>query len=772
MRVFPRLAVPLLVLCVVLAALTVAAQGPVTDALFDVVLPWDDGSETAIDAGGTAPRGITEDSFVRTTPDGHLAVNGRRARFWGVNVTFGANFPEKAEAEHVAARLEKFGVNMVRFHHMDMHASSDGSGIWTSVDPDRGLDPAQLDRLDYFVAQLKRHGIYSDVNLLVSRPFSRQASPNLPADLELVATWKQRAVLGFFDEALFQLQKDYARDLLMHVNGYTGKSYAQEPAIGFVEINNENGLVQAFLSGQLDDLPPFYRQELLTQWNGWLRNKYRNHDAMIVGWSDAGNGVSLYPDERLGSKSGIRAFLHRGEAVARSENARKDWFRFLVQTEERYWRGMRDHLKNTLGVRALLIGTIVGCSTPNLMAQFDAIDTHAYWNHPVFPGKSWDAVNWYVKNEAMVNHPESATVTALAMRGVLNKPHIVTEYNHPHPNTFETEAFPFLATYAALQDFDAVFAFDYASDKKMDGRAPVNFFSVGQHPLKMATFIPSATAFLRGDIAAARERVVVPLTREGEIAGLLTAKPWQLVDARTAGVDPLEALTRRVAIAVEGQTIPSDAVHVRPPATPGAAPVASATHTGVFVSDTGQIRWDGSQAGRGVVTVDTPATKMLYGFVGERLFELSGGVTIRAKMAMQQGFAVLAVTAMDASTLANATRVVITAVSTGTTTGAGWRTHPNVPIAFPPPPGINLTQQAEWGGAPFRAEGIGATITLPFPSGRTRVWALDPTGAHARELPVAAVAGGAQASMTIQPGYKALWYEAQVKPALTTAQAR
>jgi len=52
MWVFPRLAIPLVVLCLLLAALTVAAQGPVADALFDVVLPWDDGSETAVDIGG------------------------------------------------------------------------------------------------------------------------------------------------------------------------------------------------------------------------------------------------------------------------------------------------------------------------------------------------------------------------------------------------------------------------------------------------------------------------------------------------------------------------------------------------------------------------------------------------------------------------------------------------------------------------------------------------------------------------------------------------
>jgi hypothetical protein len=768
MRVLRLLALSLVAVCA--ALVTLAAQAPAADSLFDFFLPWDDGSQTPIDVSGMVPRVIREDGYVRATPDGHLAVDGRRARFWGVNVAFGANFPEKADAERIARRMAKFGVNIVRFHHMDAHSSADGTGIWTSVEPDRALDPTQLDRLDYFIAQLKRHGIYADLNLLVSRPFSRQASPTLPADLEQIPNWKKRAVLGFFDEPLLQLQKDYARDLLTHVNGYTGKPYVQEPAVAFIEINNENGLVQAFLSGQLDDLPPFYKQELSSQWNRWLRGKYPNHDALVSGWSDAGNGVSFYPDERLGGKTGMRPLLRKGEAVARSDNARKDWFRFLWQTEERYWRGMREYVKGTLGARALVLGTIVGCSTPNLMAQFDAIDTHALWRPPVFPGKEGDAADWYVKNEAMVNHPDAATVTGLAMRRVLNKPLVVTEYNHPHPNSFEAEAFPFLATYGALQDFDAVFAFDYASDKKWDARSPADFFGVAQNPLKMATFIPSAAAFLRGDIAPARDRIVVPLSRESEVTWLMGAQPWQLVDAKTAGVDPLESLTRRVAIAVEGQSVPSDAVR---PRAGGAAGAASA-NGGLFLSDTGQVRWDMSQPGRGVVSVDTAGTKLLYGFIGDRTFELSG-VTIRPKTTVQQGFAVVSVTTMDALSITNATRLVITAVGAGTATGAAWLMHPNVPlapIAFPPPEGINLTQQKEWGSAPFRVEGIGATITLPFPASRVHVWALDNTGAHVRELPVAIVQGGAHASVTIQPGYKALWYDVQIKSALATTQAR
>jgi hypothetical protein len=156
--------------------------------------------------------------------------------------------------------------------------------------------------------------------------------------------------------------------------------------------------------------------------------------------------------------------------TARTTAARKDWLRYLYYTELNYWSDMRSVIKGRLEARALVVGTIVGTSLPSLMADFDAVDSHAYWRHPEFPGTPWDGVNWFVRNDAMVNDQGGSTVVDLAMKRVLGKPHLVTEYNHPSPNSFEAEAYPFLATYASLQDFDAVFAFDYAGDRRWDER--------------------------------------------------------------------------------------------------------------------------------------------------------------------------------------------------------------------------------------------------------------------------------------------------------------
>ena len=100
--------------------------------------------------------------------DGHLVTpDGKRFRIWGVNFTGAACFPSRADAPVVAAHLARFGINCVRFHFLDSNGSP---GLFVrGRDDTRQLDPKQLDTLDYFVAELKKRGIYTNLNLNVGR---------------------------------------------------------------------------------------------------------------------------------------------------------------------------------------------------------------------------------------------------------------------------------------------------------------------------------------------------------------------------------------------------------------------------------------------------------------------------------------------------------------------------------------------------------------------------------------------------------------------------
>jgi hypothetical protein len=877
---------------VLAAALVVAGAAPAGEPsrLFPFVLPWDDAEPGPTDLSGWLHRPAGKFGPVRAGPDGHLHVGDRRIRFFGVNLCFAADFPGKEDADKVARRLAKFGVNVVRFHHMDTATFPEGirarGGAGTGT-----LDAEALDRLDYLVDRLERHGIYANLNLLVGRPFDH--ADGLPADIERVDP-KEGHVVGFFDEAERALQQDYARALLTHRNPYTGRSYAEDPGVAFVEINNENGLIHAWLDGQVDRLPEVFRRELRRQWNAWLRRRHGSTEALRRAWGEreeaagpellhddrdpsgtnprwvlerhekadaaagpsddvpaavrkadpaarsawvtvtepgteawhvqynqsglevasdrpytltfwakadrplrlgahltqahepwhdlglaaevelttewqqfhftflttaadkdarvcftdlarqkattrlagmsfrAGGTVGLDADERL--EDGSVAVFEQGQPGSRTAEAQRDWLRFLWETEDVYWQAMRRFLKEDLHVRGVVIGTIVGCSTPNLMARLDAVDTHAYWQHPHFPHRPWDADDWVVPDLSMVNEA-GGTLPGLALRRVAGKPHSVTEYNNPAPNTYSGEGFLLLAAYAGLQDWDAVYAFAYSHRKDWDARHIPSFFDIDQHPTKMATLPAAVVLFVRGDVRPAEREVVVPLDREREIDLLRDARAWDLVHAGTAGVPRETALVHRVAVATgeRGRTLIGDATR---PAGPR------------YASDTGELLWDLSNKGRGVVTVNAPRSKAVIGYGGGKRFDL-GGVLLEPGPTAQDGWSTLTVTALEGDLAGGPARLLVTATGLAENTGMTWKSAARDSVG------------RHWGTAPSLVEGVPARVTLPVAAGQVRAWALDERGQRGAALTVEDRDG--KATLSLGPERRTLWYEVVVK---------
>jgi len=96
------------------------AQEDTSASMFPFVLPWNDATPGVTDLSSWLDTPAGKHGFIHAERDGHLYAGRRRIRFFGVNFCFGANFPRRDDAESIAARLAKFGINVVRFHHMDM----------------------------------------------------------------------------------------------------------------------------------------------------------------------------------------------------------------------------------------------------------------------------------------------------------------------------------------------------------------------------------------------------------------------------------------------------------------------------------------------------------------------------------------------------------------------------------------------------------------------------------------------------------------------------
>jgi hypothetical protein len=284
---------------IVAIAAPAMAQAPATARqFFPFVIPWDDNTSSVTDMSWMNASPAGADGYI-VAKNGHFyaANTGKRIRFLGTSFTFDNDFPSHADAEKVAAHLAKLGINIVRIHHHD----ADYGQLWDKKYPDhQHIDPSARDRLDYLIYQLKMHGIYVDLNLHVSRQFT--AADGFPASVDQIELGYDKRV-DYFDPRMIELQKSFAADYLTHVNPYTSRSYANDPCVAMIEINNENTLVQNAGSegaAGLADLPEPFHGELTALWNRWLKNKYSDDRHLKAAWTA---GIGPLGDSQITSDS-------------------------------------------------------------------------------------------------------------------------------------------------------------------------------------------------------------------------------------------------------------------------------------------------------------------------------------------------------------------------------------------------------------------------------------------------------------------------------------
>jgi hypothetical protein len=254
---------------------------------FNFALPYND-STTQLFLPDFPKKALSDADRISAVGDKFYA-NNKPIRFWGVNIGSNACFPQKAIAEQVAGRLRKMGVNLVRLHHYDNPWT--GTNIF-APNTTRQLNPVTLDRLEYFIAQLKANGIYVNINLNNSRTFV--AADGVPFADSLPEFAKG---ITLFDPKLQALQHEHAMQYLTHVNPYTGKSLAQDPVTAMIELNNENTLYGMWKSYQLTTtdkggiLPVYYNKILDSLFCHFLQQKYPSQTALQTAWAPANSNT-------------------------------------------------------------------------------------------------------------------------------------------------------------------------------------------------------------------------------------------------------------------------------------------------------------------------------------------------------------------------------------------------------------------------------------------------------------------------------------------------
>lgn len=600
-----------------------------------------------------------------------------------------------------AATLARYGVNCVRLHFLDLAAPR---GIVDSTRNDsRAFDAQQLDRLDFLVSELKKHGIYMDLNLNVGRSY--KAGDGV-ADFDRIQWGKG---LTLYDPRLIELEKEYAKQLLTHVNPYTRTEYRNEPAIAIVEILNENGLYLGFRAPT-----PYYDAELTDIYNAWLNRKLSAAEL-----AELRKQAGVADDARIPRLSG------RDAAAAPPERYRTE-MTFYQEMEDRFYQDMSGYLR-TLGVKAPITGTADHSHTsspyPMLLSlsKLDILDGHIYWEHPGARG---------AVNTAMVNDPLHSTIVQLSRTAFAGKPYTVSETNHPFPNDWAAEGIPILAAYAAFQDWDAVIMYTFEPKLAADWQPYVGDpFDISLDPVRMTAMATGSLLFLRGDVHPALTTVERTYSKD-QAFGSRRLPPDQQ-PYFTPGFPlslPLEHGVR---------------IKILDGAPTGTFPALAAAGAPI-VSDTRELTWYTSPENQGVVTVETAWTQALVGSVKANPKSLRN---LSAKIHNQ--FASLVLSSMDARPLSNSGKMLLTAGSRVANTGMQWNeAHTRV------------TQQ---GGTPTLIEPVSGTVLLRNLDGATAVTATGIDGAgHAYGAPIAGKKTGEGWAVEIGEPVTT-WYVIEVK---------
>jgi len=623
--------------------------------------------------------------FVRAQ-GGHLvAGDGRPIRFWGFCLTEwspgSTEIPSKADAPIYAAALARFGVNFVRLHFLDLPAPR--GLIDGTVNDSQHFNAAQLDNEDFFIAEMLKRGIYIDMNLYVGRQFR--------AGDGLLAARPGKEPL-FFDKRLIELQKDYAKQLLTHVNPYTKRAYVDEPGMAVVEVVNEASLYPGWTATNA------YGQELTDLYNAWLKTHLS--EAEFASLRRVAGVVADQPVPRL------TRFEVRGAPKGRFDVES----RFVTDVQSEFYTDMAAYLRKTLGVKCPIIATAdhshsgSGYAVEQATSLLDALDGHTYWQHP----------SEQPRNAPMVNDPFNSTLVELSRTPMAGKPYTVSEVNHPFPNQYACEGIPILAAYAGFQDWGGVVWYTFEMKRDPNWKPYVGDpFDMSLDPVKMPQFAAGALMFVRGDIDPARQTVTRSYTVE-QVRDSLRDR-----SANRPYFTPGFPLSVPL---LHGSRISS--LDGPPP------PPITADASGPFLSDTGQLVWYADAKRTGLVTIDSPRSQGLIGFV-----KANNKSVTNLAADVKNDFCAIMVNSLEDRPISACSRMLLTACDRVENTGMAWD--------------ANFTH-ARRGRSPSLIEPVMGTITLQNLDAAKNVEAiaLDGTGKAIGD-PISAVKTGAGWEITV-----------------------
>ncbi len=681
-----------------------------------------------------SPESVIDVSALTEAPAGkHGPVTGKGAdlvfagapekavKFWGCGANLDQDKYTRDQQERRIRYLKKFGNNAVRQHPLFDEISSNGR-----------VDEKRLDAYDWWFAELKKAGLYTQWSVFYHFPVSAADGydSELFAELEPMGDKGLRDSYGLIcmSPKLWEIRTRILMDLLNHKNPYTGLRYADDPALMCVEFQNEDSIFFWNPLGDLADPAPkkwkAHARKLRGMFAAWVQKKYPDAAALAKAWGklDAadkpGRELLLMGPWEL-DQGGIR-----GRFAGQTARA-GDTVRFLAEMQMEHYSACEKAVRAT-GFKAQTVTTNwLGGSglldQANILTDTigSMIDRHNYagggaGGHGIAEGQ--------IYADSHLGKP-GAELFSIGLKQVDNKPFSMSEWTMCPPNQWKLEAAPVLAFYGmGLQGWDVSFHFAQDGTRLGDGWPRMASYCTDT-PHYLGQWPALAFAIQKGHIKESQEVSVRSATPDQVMSG----KPGWVQDyyngndlIKAPGGTPQEVFAaQRAVISFAPRPVQKDTL-----------PALWSKESKVLGASTRELSWNYEAGNISVTSSRTQA------FIGK-------GTQVHlpfVALELRTAFVSIIFTPLDDLPLGESRRILLTALARDKQTGATYSAD-----------GSRLLTV---GTAPLLLEPVQATIKITgAPPASIRP--LDHYGVPKKETITAAKDG----SFQIDGRYRAYYYE-------------
>ncbi len=385
------------------------------------------------------------------------------------------------QIEEYVRLMKQYGYSMTRLHYLDGILCEGTSGNLI-------FNPEQLDRFDYLVAELKKNGMYLNLDAMSSSqgytPLSPWGGAKNPKNMKFEI---------YFDPAVRENWIQGVRKVLTHVNPYTGTRLVDEPLLSMVTGFNEQEFAFTVLNR-------YHRWNELIRpaWIRFLKKRYAgNLNALRQAWGRYGEKFSSFEE--------IPPFSIHDRT---DDPYGKDVMRFIAGTQRNLVGFFREELRK-MGCRALIGNYDMGIERyySFVRQDNDLVFMHSYHAHP----------SAYTSPGSVILQNSSIGTSARTFRNLNDtkldgKPVVITEYGCAFWNRYRYEQSFIYGAYAALQNFSGLTFFGPAVTVVETHR--INPFQAMQDPIAQGSEFLTSWLFLRRDVRTPEEKVRVHFDSE------------------------------------------------------------------------------------------------------------------------------------------------------------------------------------------------------------------------------------------------------------------